>query len=275
MVRVTEEADMATKNVVNVQHEPIQLLPELETKRVFSNESAGLASEAFVAQAETVSAPSKAEGVKRDRYLTRMPIPQVVRRMRSSDHRIVLQAVEALRARGCLSDGTLSWVCLQYANLQSANLSASNLRSADLHKANLEMADLSYANLNGARLTRASMLLVNLHKASLDGANLVGANLQGAKNVSEEQLSRVSRMRGAILPDGNLYDGRFNLPGDFGDASILHIDFNDPAAIASFYGVSLEDLLHGQEWRQAHMPFISAWHESAGFRNAELIMNWF
>ena len=162
---------------------------------------------------------------------------------------------------------------LRYANLQGANLSAANLKNADFHKANLEMADLSYANLNGARLTRARMQMANLDMVTLDGASLIGTNLEGAKNVHIEQLAHASRMRGSILPDGNMYDGRFNLQGDFADASILHIDLNNPEAIAAFYGVSLEDFLLGQEWRRAHMPSISAWHKNARFQNAEMMMS--
>jgi uncharacterized protein YjbI with pentapeptide repeats len=197
-----------------------------------------------------------------------------VEKLRSSDHRIVLRAVEELRARGCLSGNTLCWICLQYADLQGASLSAANLQNADLFKANLERADLSCANLNGAKLVRAKMQMANLANACLDGASLVGANLQGAKNISDEELSRASRMRVAILPEGNLYDGRFNLPGDLADASILRVDLNDPAAIAAFYGVSLESFLRGQEWRRANMPTISSWHESVCFQNAEIIINW-
>jgi uncharacterized protein YjbI with pentapeptide repeats len=210
----------------------------------------------------------------RDPSWTKLPISLVVGKLRSSDHSIVLQAVEELRARGRLSDSTLSWICLRYANLQGANLNASYLRNTDLHKANLEMADLSYANLNGARLTRARLQGANLNKASLEGASLMGANLREVKNLNNEQLVQVGRMRGSILPDGNLYDGRFNLPGDFADASILHVDLNNPAAIADFYGVSLEDFLIGQKWRQVHVPSVSAWHESICFRTAELIMHW-
>jgi hypothetical protein len=210
---------------------------------------------------------------ERDSSWAKLPLALVVNKLRSAEHQIVLQAIEELRSRGCLSDNTLSWICLRYANLQDSNLSAANLKNADLHKANLEMADLSYANLDDARLTRATMKLVNLDKASLDGASLIGANLKGAKNVRVEQLARAGRMRGSVLPDGNLYDGRFNLPGDFTDASILHVDLNDPAAIAAFYGVSLDEFLRGQEWHRVHMPSNSTWHESAHFQNAELIMN--
>jgi uncharacterized protein YjbI with pentapeptide repeats len=237
---------MATTNSVNIQHKRFGIFQRSDNKN----------------------------DVQHDPFWVKQPLSLIVNKLRSSEHHIVLQAVEELRARGCLSDSTLSWVCLRYANLQGANLSAANFTNADLHKANLEMADLSYANLCNAKLTRVRMQSANLDEATLDGANLVGANLQGAKNVSDEQLSRVSRLRGSILPDGALYDGRFNLPGDFADASILHVDLNSPTSIAAFYGVSVEEFLQGQEWRQVHMPSISAWHESVCFQNAELVMNW-
>jgi uncharacterized protein YjbI with pentapeptide repeats len=255
---------MANNSDISIRHKQFRILQYLDNRFVNPKDREVMSVDAVVVSHD----------VQRDPSWVKLPLSHVVRKLRSSEHHIVLQAVEELRARGCLSDSTLSWVCLRYANLQGANLSAANFTNADLHKANLEMADLSYANLNSARLTRSRLQLSNLDKASLDGANLIGANLRGVKNVSNEQLSHVSRLRGSILPDGNLYDGRFNLPGDFADASILHVDLNNPTAIAAFYGVSVEEFLHGQEWRQVHLPSISAWHESARFQNAELVMNW-
>lgn len=243
---------MANNNHISVQHRPFRVLHNRDKER----------------------ASIKGKIVQCDLSWPMLSLTGVVEKLRSSDHHIVLRAVEELRTRGCLSGNTLCWVCLQYADLQGANLSAANLKNADLYKANLEMADLSYTNLGGARLVRARMQSVNLAKASLDGASLVGANLQGAKNVSNEQLCQASRMRGAILPDGNLYDGRFNLPGDFADASVLRVDLNSPTAIAAFYGVSLESFLQGQEWRRTNMPTLSSWHESVCFQNAEIIINW-
>ena len=237
---------MTTTHSVNIQHKRFRILRGLDSKT----------------------------DVRRDPYWAKLPLSHVVDKLRSSENCIVLRAVDELRARGSLSNNTLAWICLQYANLKGANLNAANFKNTDLHKANLEMADLSYANLCNARLVRARMQLVNLDEATLEGANLVGANLQGAKHVSNEQLSRVSRLRGSILPDGALYDGRFNLPGDFADASILHVDLNSPTAIAAFYGVSEDEFLRGQEWRRVHMPSISAWQESVCFQNAELVMNW-
>jgi uncharacterized protein YjbI with pentapeptide repeats len=204
----------------------------------------------------------------------KMTLSLLVRKLRSTNHCIAIRAVDELRARGRISDDTLSWVCLKYANLQGANLCASNLMNADLSKSNLEMADLSYANLKGARLTRARLQMSNLENALICCSNLIGANLQGAYNISDNQLSRAYRMRACILGDGSLYDGRFNLLGDFADANILHVDLNNPEEIAAFYGVSSEDFLRGQHWRQANIPSASSWSKSPAYQNAEIRMFW-
>ena len=265
---------MANNSGVKIHHDPIWFVRNLYNKHAHLKSGNGRTSKETVAPRGTAASLTAVQDVRRNPSWAELSLPSVISKLRSSEHSIVLQAVDELRARGHLSDNTLSWAYLRYANLQGADLSGSNLKNADLERAIMEMADLSHANLSDARFTRASLQSANLDKASLDGANLVGAKLQGAKNVSNEQLALASRMRVSILPDGNLYDGRFNLPGDFADAIILHIDLNDPAAIASFYGVSLEDFMHGQEWRQVNMPSVSAWHESVCYRNAELIMKW-
>ena len=246
---------MATNSHAHVHQKPIQILWNLNNQRTHPRGSETESPKAVVASRQT-------------------PLSLVLGKLRDSDHGIVLQAVEELRAQGHLNDNTLPWICLQYVNLLGANLSTVNFQNADLHKANLEKANLSFANLNCTRLTRAKMRLANLDQASLNGANLIGADLKGAKNVSNEQLAQAGRMRASVLPDGTMYDGRFNLPGDFAGACILHVDLNSPTAIATFYGVSLDRFLRGQEWRREHLPSISAWHESAGFQNAELIMTW-
>jgi len=259
-----------TKTIAtNVRHFKVQPLHNLSINHAYLKNEVETASESAA-----ICHGDKAATIPLDPTWAKLPIALVISKLRNSERSTALLAVEELRARGRLSDNTLSWVCLQYANLQGANLSAASLKNADLHKANLETADLSYANLGGAKLTRANLQSVNFDQASLDGVNLVGANLKGAKNISKEQLAQVSRMRGSITMDGNLYDGRFNLPGDFADASILHVDLNNPSAIASFYGISLEAFLRGQQWRQIHAPFVSAWHESECYKNAELFLTW-
>jgi len=252
---------MVNHHSVSIQHRPFRVLRNLKRNDVSPSPTAIASSVATIGAALDNAA------------LAKQPLADVVRKLRSSEHHIVLQAIKELRMRGALFDGTLAWICLRYANLQRVDLSVSNLKNADLHKANLEDTDLSHANLNGARLTRAKLQLVNLDKTSLDGASLVGANLEGAKNWSNEQLAQVSRMRGSILPDGTLYDGRFNLPGDLADATILHVDLNTHAAIATFYGVSLDAFLRAQEWYQTHMPRTSNWHGNVCFQNAEILIN--
>ena len=55
--------------------------------------------------------------------------------------------------------------------------------------------------------------------ANLSGADLSMANLNGALNLTEEQLTQVYRLCGAILPDGSHYEGRLNLAGDMGSST--------------------------------------------------------
>jgi uncharacterized protein YjbI with pentapeptide repeats len=122
--------------------------------------------------------------------------------------------------------------------------------------ADLRWADLSMANLEGARLNRADLHRADLSEADLEGAFMTKTNLQGARNLTEAQLAQASRLRGATLPDGSLYDGRFNLAGDIKDARTLHIDIDDPQAMADFYGVLPEDYLEGQKWVKAHLLIV-------------------
>ena len=222
---------------------------------------------------EKIHTAEKTE-TKMDFRWKKMSLTLVINKLRNSNHSIAIRALDELRARGRISDDTLSWISLKYVNLQGANFCSSNLMNADLSKANLMMADFSYANLKGTRLTRASLQMSNLENASICCSNLLGANLQGVRNISDKQLSRVDRMRACIMPDGSTYDGRFNLLGDFADANILHVDINNPEEIAAFYGVSMEDFLRGQRWRQVNMPSASSWSKSPAYQNAEIQMFW-
>jgi hypothetical protein len=52
------------------------------------------------------------------------------------------------------------------------------------------------------------------------------------------------------MPDGKLYNGKYNLPHDFEVAARKNYNPNDPASMAEYYGVSVEDYLEGQEWAQ-------------------------
>jgi uncharacterized protein YjbI with pentapeptide repeats len=175
---------------------------------------------------------------------------QLIRQLRDPHNEIVVQAVEGLRAGGWLGSGTLQGLGLRCAHLQGADLHSADLREVDLRMANLRGADLSAANLQGTRLNRANLRGADLSAASLQGADLFDADLEGACNLSDEQFAQVSRLRAAKMLDGSRYDGRFDLEGDLRDADLLHVDINDPVAMADFYGISLEEYRSGQAWAQ-------------------------
>jgi len=190
---------------------------------------------------------------------------QLVRMLRRSDHEVVLRAVYELRRRGRLSDSLLERTSFKFVHLQGANLSSANFRKADLSMADLQGANLSHANLEGTRLNMADMRGCDLRMANLKDAQMSGVNLQGACNVIDDQLSKVSMMRGAMMTDGSRYDGRFNLTGDHWNLRRGRIDSNDPETAADFFGVSLDDFLLGQQLMFGKIPI--SWVEICGCNN--------
>jgi len=171
---------------------------------------------------------------------------ELLNRLRSHDNKVALQAVEALKVRGWLEDGSLRGVALCHAQLQGADLMMANLSTIDFHQAQMEWSDLSMANLMGAKLTRATLSGANLEKANLENADLYKANLRYIRNLTDEQLSKAKRLCGAVMPDGKHYDGRYNLAADLDLARWGDVDVNSPEAMAEFYGVTVEDYLAGQ-----------------------------
>jgi hypothetical protein len=172
---------------------------------------------------------------------------ELINKLWGQENKQVLRAVEELRARGWLTDGSLRGTALCRAQLQNADLMDADLCNTDLHQADLEYADLSNAQLRAAKLTRASLRDANLDRADLTQADLYKANLRGVRNLTDEQLSHARQLWGATMPDGSPYDGRFNLLADLELARWAKVDENDPAAMAEFFGVALESYLRGQE----------------------------
>lgn len=171
----------------------------------------------------------------------------LVRKLRSVDNKRVLQAVEELRVRGWLSDGSLKNIPICNAQMQYADLMGANLEYVDLHQAQLEHAELCEANLTGAKLTRANLQDANFSQAVLVDADLFKADLQNARNLTDGQLAEVKRLWGAIMPDGKTYDGRYNVAGDLEFARWGRVDTSNPQAMAEFLRVPLETYLRGQE----------------------------
>jgi uncharacterized protein YjbI with pentapeptide repeats len=65
--------------------------------------------------------------------------------------------------------------------------------------------------LVGAVLSENSMIGADLSGADLSGANLVrtdlgGANLTGVKNWTDDQLRRAGSLKGATMPNGQIYE---------------------------------------------------------------------
>lgn len=214
---------------------------------------------------------------------------RLVRDFRSEVRDAALRAVEELRAQGWLYDGSLQYADLSRCNLDSVDLSKVDLADADLSLASLQRANLSLANLQGADLNSADMTSASLHGAdlretnlvltNLRNANLSSANLQGAallnsdlqganlkeanlceaqlqmaQHLSYKQLVTACALRGASMTDGSRYDGRYNLDGDLLEAIRDGVDPNSAVAMARYYGVSLIDYQHGQEWARENLP---------------------
>jgi uncharacterized protein YjbI with pentapeptide repeats len=171
---------------------------------------------------------------------------ELINKLYSLENKHVIAAVAELRMRGWLTDGSLHGIGLCHAQFQGVDLMKADLRDVDFHQADLESADLCMANLQDAKLTRTNLRSANFSHADLAGADLYKADLRGARNLTREQLLRVRRLWGAIMPDGETYDGRYGLPGDLGQARWAKVDLNDPKAMAGFYGVPFETYLRGQ-----------------------------
>ena len=171
---------------------------------------------------------------------------ELINKLQSQDGKTVLNAVEELHASGMLGDGCLRGIALCQAILQGADLKEADLCYVDLHQANLDDADLSRAKLQAAKLNRASLRGANLEGTDLTNADLYKVNLRGARNLTDEQLSTLNELFGSIMPDGYVYDGRFNLFGDLARANWAKVKTDDPKSMAEFYGVSLDVYLQGQ-----------------------------
>jgi uncharacterized protein YjbI with pentapeptide repeats len=178
---------------------------------------------------------------------TMTSIADLIRKLRSHENKRVLEAVEELRVRGWLSDGSLNTVPLCHVHMERADLIGAKLNNVDLHQADFRWADLSMADLSGCDLSRVRFQEANLSAANLAGADLYKANLQGARNLTDEQLAQAKRLYGAIMPDGSAYDGCYNLSGDLQFAQWGKVDPQDAQAMAEFLGVPLEVYLQGQQ----------------------------
>ena len=183
-------------------------------------------------------------------------VAQLTSRIKGLDNKSMLQAVEELRTKGWLTNGALQHAHLRKISLQNANLRDSNLQNSTLSEANLRGANLSLANLKFARLRRADLRRADMDKTNLHLADLFEANLYRARHLTTAQLSQARRLQGAIMPNGDCYDGRFNLIGDIAFAKASGVNIDNPQAMADFYGVPIDEFHHGQKWTRRDTTVI-------------------
>jgi uncharacterized protein YjbI with pentapeptide repeats len=168
---------------------------------------------------------------------------QLIREMGSRDNGVALRAINELRARQWLVDGTLRGIDLSFTDLQRADLQSADLRDTNLYRANLQSTYLRDANLRGA----------NLDKVNLRGSNLRRSDLTNTNGLHDNQIITILLLQGAIMSDARIYNGRFNLRGDIVTAIKHNVQVDIPEAMARFYGVSLEEYLAGQEWARENL----------------------
>jgi uncharacterized protein YjbI with pentapeptide repeats len=165
-----------------------------------------------------------------------MVLSELIDALREDDEAAV-EAADLLAVAGHFRSGDLCRENLTGAQLAGRNLSrsslsgtklrAANLRDTDLRKANLQAADLSLADLRRADLSGANLIRAKLWMAYLHGADLRRAQ------ISEKALQEAFSLRGALMPDGTRYDGRFGLSGDLEAAAEAGINGDD--ALAHWY----------------------------------------
>lgn len=188
----------------------------------------------------------------------------LIAKLGSKNNAVATDALHELDAEGWLSDGSL-----QRAFLLSCNLDGNSFTGADLRRVSFSFGSLRdtkwfEADLQGAFLDHADLsnATLSMHaqgphyaEADLTGATLFNANLAGAK-VRHEQLCRAKSLWRARMPDGQFYDGRYNLSDDVERFLKYARNPNNPMEWADYYGVSLDQYLEGQKWAQINLGHL-------------------
>ena len=101
---------------------------------------------------------------------------ELTKQMASAANRFATEAVNRLRLRGWLEDGSLEGEVFAGANLAKVRLEKARLRKADLANAILTQVEFAGADLSEAKLFGADLSGSYIHEAELDRAQLSDAN---------------------------------------------------------------------------------------------------
>jgi uncharacterized protein YjbI with pentapeptide repeats len=89
--------------------------------------------------------------------IIKIQLEEVLNRFHSTSKRTALEALEILRERGWLTDGSLQGTAMCRAVLHGANLYNANLCCGRLHQADPQWANLSRVNFRGAKLSLGNL----------------------------------------------------------------------------------------------------------------------
>lgn len=151
--------------------------------------------------------------------------------------------VERLRQSGAfwkLEGVALARTTLTGVDLSAMHAPAVDFTGATLDRCSLDFAELDHGCFEGASLVETSLIgarlkLAKFRSATLSGANLSWTILTGAQDLSDAELATASGLLGAVMPDGQRYDGRFNLHGDVAEARARGFDLISPSQRRQFY----------------------------------------
>jgi len=182
---------------------------------------------------------------------------RLLRDIGCGDHGIALRAVLDITANNLHQKGFL-----RYRIFENAKLAGAMLIGADLSHSSFHHSDFTGAELFGARLQmtcfwHAILRGVDLRDANTTDTDFIYADLTDAL-VTPQQLQLAYRLHGARLPNGKIYDGRFNLKGDIQDAQVLGVDINSPVTMANWYAMPYDQFMRSMDLRK-EKPEIDNW----------------
>lgn len=186
----------------------------------------------------------------------------LIEKLGSKNNSVATEALHEINAQGWLYDGSLNRASLLSCNLDGNSFSGADIRQARLAFASLRDTNWVEASLQGAwldhvNLSNATLTMyepeINRHiEADLTGASLYMANLKGAK-IRHEQLCKVKSLWKTVMPDGQIYDGRYNLLPDIERFLKFAKNPGDPKEWADYYGISIAQYMNGQLWASKNL----------------------
>jgi uncharacterized protein YjbI with pentapeptide repeats len=141
--------------------------------------------------------------------------------------------------------------------IERANLEGSNFSAAVLPQATWIAIDAKQLNLSAANLSAAMFLHCDFTNTRWNGAYLVDVNfchcvLVGGVPPLTSTTDQPARLHGSRMPDGQRYDGTFQLVGDWTDAQILGWDLALPERSGQFYALAGIPMLAAQVMQLAN-----------------------